>query len=382
MNKVTLLYPGKLVFGDDSFEQFISDYAELGWKRLFIVTIPPLKEMIVGRLKVWEEKGIEVSINDQIQAEPSFVDFEALLEEARIFKADSVAGIGGGSVLDTAKLVAAQLSNRQTTSEIKGIGHLKERGTYLACIPTTSGTGSEVSPNALFVDDNGDKVGVISPFLLPDSTYIDPVLTMSVPASVTASTGIDALAHCLEAYTNKYAHPVVDLIALEGVRLVARYLRRACNDGNDKEARAQLALGSMYGGICLGPVNTAAVHALAYPLGVSYHIPHGASIALLLPYVMEFNMSAAPERYAKIAIALGAEPGRPDRETAEQGVELIRSLIADCRLPATLAELNIPYDAIETLAAGAIKVQRLLKNNPREVTIKDAEAIYRAAFKK
>jgi alcohol dehydrogenase class IV len=380
MKCITLINPGKLVFGENSFDQFLQDYEALGLKRLFIVAIPPLVSRLSAQLEQLRQKGIAVEIDDSITGEPSFNDFERLLAEARAFQADSVAGIGGGSVLDVAKLVAAQIKNSQTTAEVIGIRNLKERATYLACIPTTSGTGSEVSPNAIFVDDSGAKIGVISPFLVPDAAYVDPALTLSVPAAITASTGIDALTHCLEAYTNNFAHPLIDLIALEGVRLIAKYLRRACEDGNDMEARSQVALGSVYGGMCLGPVNTAAVHALSYPLGVSYHVPHGLSVALLLPYVMEFNLSAAPERHAQIALALGAAPGRPAMDTAREGIVLIRKLIADCRLPASLEELNIPYGGIDKMAEDALKVQRLLKNNVRTVTQEDAVAIYRAAF--
>lgn len=380
MKCITLINPAKLVFGENSFGQFLEDYTASGLKRLFIVSIATLISRIAGQLEALRQQGIAIEIDDSIIGEPSFDDFERLLAAARAFGADSVAGIGGGSVLDVAKLIAAQIKNTQTTAEVTGIRNLKERATYLACIPTTSGTGSEVSPNAIFVDASGAKVGVISPFLVPDAAYIDPALTLSVPAAVTASTGIDALTHCLEAYTNNFSHPLVDLIALEGVRLIAKYLRRACENGNDLEARSQVALGSMYGGMCLGPVNTAAVHALSYPLGVSYHVPHGLSVALLLPYVMEFNLPAATERHASLAIALGASPGASDKDTALKGIELIRKLIADCGLPASLEELNIPYEGIERMAEDALKVQRLLKNNVRPVTLEDAAAIYRAAF--
>jgi alcohol dehydrogenase len=381
MQKVTLINPGKLVFGENSFEQFITDFAGLGRQRLFVLTIPPLRERIASLLQPLQAQGIHFTINDAIAGEPTFADFEKLLQEARAFNADSVAGIGGGSVLDVAKLVAAQIKNKQNTAEVTGIGNLKERQAWLACIPTTSGTGSEVSPNAIFVDDSGAKVGVISPYLVPDAAYIDPALTWSVPASVTASTGIDAMAHCLEAYANNFAHPVIDLIALEGVRLIAAHLQRACENGNDSEARAQVALGSMYGGMCLGPVNTTAVHALAYPLGTSYHVPHGLSVALLLPYVMAFNIPAAPERFAAIALALGATPGNTPAETAQRGVQQVQQLIKNCGLPTTLHDLNIPYNDIDNMAEAAVKIQRLLKNNPRTITQKDAADIYRAAFK-
>lgn len=377
---ITLLNPKRLIFGADSFDQFIDDYLNLDLKRLFILSFSALTDKIADKIGKLESAGIVIKQNTSIIREPSFQDFEEILKEARDFNADSVVGIGGGSILDVAKLVAAQLLNLQSTAEVIGKGNLAGRATYLACIPTTSGTGSEVSPNAIFVDQDGNKIGVISPFLVPDAAYIDPVLTLSVPKSITASTGIDALTHCLEAYTNKFSHPVTDLIALEGVRLVASYLKRACDDGGDLEARSQVALGSMYGGMCLGPVNTAAVHALAYPLGVKFHVSHGLSIALLLPAVMEFTLGAAPDRYAAIAMAMGAEKKDSELETAREGVRLIKKLIADCGLPASLAEVNVPASAVEEMAVDAVKIERLLKNNLRAIALEDAREIYQSAF--
>jgi alcohol dehydrogenase class IV len=347
---------------------------------MFLISIPELKESLNPFLEEFKSNGIIINVDESIAAEPTFDDFDKIVLKAKDFDADSVVGIGGGSVLDVAKLVAAQLKNSQTLDEIKGIGNLKERKTYVACIPTTSGTGSEVSPNAIFVNDQGEKVGIISPYLVPDAAYIDPVLTISLPRSITAATGIDALTHCLEAYTNKFAHPFVDLYALEGVRLIGKYLKRACDNGTDIEARSKVALGSLYGGMCLGPVNTAAVHALSYPLGVEYHIPHGLSNALLLPYVMEYNIEADACKYERIAEVLGVEKKSNSRETALEGVKIMKQLIADCGLPTTLEQAGVKVESIPKLAEEAIKVQRLLKNNIRDISVSDAEAIYKSAF--
>jgi len=377
---VTLLNPPTLVFGESSLNQFITDFKTLGLKRLFIMSIDSLEAQLSPKIKELTESGVKVRVCNTLKAEPTFAEFEVILEEARSYRADSVVGIGGGSVMDTAKLVAAQLLNTQSTEEITGIRKLAERRTYLACIPTTAGTGSEVSPNALFVNAEGNKVGVISPYLVPDAAYVDPVLTLSVPKHITAATGIDALSHCLEAYTNKFAHPIVDVIALEGVRLVARNLKRACDNAGDLEAKTSIALGSMYGGMCLGPVNTAAAHALAYPLGTDFHIAHGLSVSLMLPAVMEYCVAAAPERYAEVALALGAEPQATAMETAKQGILLLKELIRDCGLPNSLSEIGIPKDAIESMATDAMKVQRLLKNSVREITREDAVDIYHSAF--
>jgi alcohol dehydrogenase class IV len=380
MKTITLLHPGKLVFGDEALEVFKNDFIASGYKRLFILTIPFLIDHLSELLETFKGKSIEYELDMSILNEPSFQEFNVVLEKAKSFEADSIVGIGGGSVLDVSKLVAAQLKNTQTIDEIIGIGNLRERQTYLACIPSTSGTGSEVSPNAIFIDENGGKKGVISPFLVPDASYIYPKLTLSVPASVTAATGIDALTHCLEAYANKFSHPVVDVIAIEGIKLIAENLVEACENGNDLEARTNVALGSLYGGMCLGPVNTGAVHALSYPLGTEFHIPHGLSNALLLPYVMEFNLPKAIIEYANIAKVIGAEIGHTDEETAKNGILKIRELNAACKIPSKLSDLGIPITAIDKMANNALEIQRLLKNNPKKVELEDAKTIYKAAF--
>src|SRR6185437_11781680 len=350
MSTLSIHFPGKLVFGKGCLHQLPDEIAAHTTGRVFIVTIAPLLSSLKGLIKSLEEKGIHVVTHTGIVREPSFQDFHRIMAEATSYNPDVVIGIGGGSVLDIAKLVAAQLGNDQTLADYVGIGLLKQRARYLVCIPATSGTGSEVSPNAILVDDaDGQKKGIISPFLVPDIVYVDPLLTVSVPPDITAATGLDALTHCLEAYTNKFSQPFIDIYAFEGMRLIAANLVKAVRDGADEEARASVAMGSLLGGFCLGPVNTAAVHALSYPLGSSFHLPHGLSNALLLPYVMEFNLPAAPERYAAVAQALGCPREKGDLATAAQGVAKIRSLIRECGLPATLKAVGVPYEAIGTM---------------------------------
>jgi alcohol dehydrogenase class IV len=374
MSPLHIHFPGKLVFGNRCIDQLPDDIAALAPARVFILTIAPLLgalQPLIGKL---EKQGIHIAIYTAITQEPSFEDLHRVLSEATPFDPDLVLGIGGGSVLDVAKLVAAQLGNPQSLNDYVGIGLLKGRSRKLICIPTTSGTGSEVSPNAILVDNkDNQKKGIISQYLVPDIVYVDPMLTIGVPAAITAATGLDALTHCLEAYTNKFAQPFIDLYAFEGMRVIAANLVRAVKNGGDEEARSQVAMGSLLGGFCLGPVNTAAVHALSYPLGSSFHLPHGLSNALLLPHVMEFNLPAARDRYTGVARALGVA-------AAEDSVETIRQLIRDCGIPATLKEVGVPYDAIETMAADAMKVTRLLNNNPRPVSKEDAIAIYQAAY--
>lgn len=381
MKPITLIQPAKIQFGTGCLEIFCKDFLASGKKRLFILTAPILRPLLKKMDETLQDGGVELCYFDDIRQEPTVNDFHTIIVQARSFKADSVIGVGGGSVLDLAKLIATLLYSDQQVEQLFGIGLIKERGVWFACIPTTSGTGSEVSPNAILLDENDNlKKGIVSPYLMADAAYIDPQLTWTVPAKVTAETGMDALTHCIEAYTNKFAHPLVDVYALTGIRLIAANLLKAVKDGKDQEAREALSLGSMYGGMCLGPVNTAAVHALSYPLGGMFHLSHGLSNAILLPTVMRFNRPACVERYAQVAIACGVQPGKNDEETAERGVDFIYQLSKDCGIPTTLSEIGVPQEAVDEMAKSAMEVQRLLKNNPREVTEQDAKDIYNCLY--
>jgi alcohol dehydrogenase class IV len=375
-----MIFPGKLIFGNGSLAQLADEVLQLDPSKVFITTIIPLKGSIAEFTTALKNKNVELLVDTSIIQEPSFSDFEKLMQAVIPFDPDIVIGIGGGSVLDIAKLVAAQLGNEQQLKDYVGIGLLKGRKKKLICVPATSGTGSEVSPNAILVDDENQKKGIISPYLVPDIVYVDPMLTITVPPSITAATGLDALTHCLEAYTNKFAQPFIDMYAYEGMKLIAAHIETAVKDGSNIEAREKVAMGSLLGGFCLGPVNTAGVHALSYPLGSMFHLAHGLSNALLLPYVMQFNIPAAVNRYADVAIALGCERQTNDTATAYAGVQKIRELIKACGIPATLKEVNVPQSAIPQMAADAMKIQRLLKNNPREITEQDAIGIYKAAY--
>ena len=393
MKAITLLQPQKIVFGTGCIQTFTDDYKKMGLRRLFVLTAPPIRPLIEGTLDELKAAGIAVEVFQDIVAEPTVNDFKKILKEARQFQADSVAGVGGGSVLDVTKLVAAFINSQQQVEDCFGTGFIRRKGLWFACLPTTAGTGSEVSPNAILLDERDHlKKGIVSPFLIADAAYVDPKLTWTVPAKVTADTGMDALTHCIEAYTNKFAHPSVDIYALQGIRLIAANLERAVTLARDYkpadlsdnpayvEAREALAFGSLYGGLCLGPVNTAAVHALSYPLGGEFHIPHGLSNAILLPSVMKFNMPSNVKRHAEVAIALGCEPGKNDEETAQRGVDFIYRLAAAVGIPDKLTALGIPQTAVDGMAKAAMQVQRLLKNNPREVTEQDARDIYNSLY--
>ena len=379
MKSIELKQPQRIVFGTGCMKQMCEEYIASGMKNLFILTADPILPLVQPVICRLEEEGVRTMVETKILGEPTVGDFKRILKEAQEFGADSVIGIGGGSVMDVAKLVAVFMHSEQKIEECYGIGFIRQRGVWFACAPTTAGTGSEVSPNAILLDetDNGKK-GIISNFLLADVAYLDPQLTATVPPRITAETGMDALTHCIEVYTNKFAHPCVDMYALKGIELIAKNLERAVKNGSDMEAREAMLLGSMYGGLGLGPVNTAAVHALAYPVGGMFHKSHGLSNSVLLPTVMKFNMQGNEKRYADVAIACGCEPGATDEETAMRGVEFIAAMSKACGIPQTLEEIGIPASAIDDMAKAAMQQQRLLKNNPRPITEEDCREIYGA----
>ncbi|MBM3880533.1 MAG: iron-containing alcohol dehydrogenase [Verrucomicrobia bacterium] len=381
MNLVTLLQPPRVALGNGCAPQCAEYLAQRGVRRVLLVSSTPVLPTLGAIRDALQTSNLTVVTAAPVDSEPTCAQFEQMLAAARRENIEAVLGIGGGSAMDVAKLLAALIRGTQTVTDVFGINLLAGRTLPLVCLPTTSGTGAEVSPNAILLDEAAAlKKGVVSPHLVPDAAFIDPLLTLTVPPGVTAATGLDALTHCIEAFANKFAHPAVDIYALEGIRLIAAHLERAVHNGQDREARAALALGSYYGGLCFGPVNTGAVHALSYPLGGRFHIAHGVANSLLLPHVLRFNTPAAPERYAEVALALGVQAAGSAAATAERGVECLGQLSRHCGVPQTLSEMNIPREAIPSMAQAAMQVTRLLKNNLRPVTEADAVTIYETAF--
>jgi len=371
---ITLRWPPQISFGAAGARAALGALAGPAPRRVFLVTSPSVEGRARELAGALVAGGAALEARTDVPAEPTVACCERLRAAARAFAPDLVLAVGGGSVLDVAKLVAAVHDRDEPAAAFYGIGLVPGRRVRLACVPTTAGTGSEVSPNALLYDEStSTKKAVISPALVPDAAIVDPRLMLSLPPGLTATTGLDALTHCIEVFANRAAHPAVDAFALEGVRLIGANLARAVADGSDLAARSAVALGSLYGGLGLGPVNTAAVHALAYPLGGEFHLAHGLSIALLLPHVVRFNVPALPERHAALAQALGAA-------SAEELPERLLALVRACGVRTGLGAHGIPREAFPRMVAAAMQVTRLLKNNPRLLTAPDAYAIYDAAY--
>lgn len=299
--------------------------------------------------------------------------------------AELVIGFGGGSSMDVAKLIAllAHPEAGQGLGEVFGVGNARGPRLPLIQVPTTAGTGSEVTPIAIVTTGETTKMGVVSPYLLPDLALLDADLTLGLPPAVTAATGIDAMVHAIESYTSKLKkNPLSDLLAREALRLLAANLERAVGDGGDREARQAMLLGACLAGQAFANAPVAAVHALAYPLGGHFHIPHGLSNALVLPEVIRFNAPAAAGLYAELApLLLGdrLRPGDRDALTA-QLIDELAQLSPRNGLPSRLRDAGVDEAMLPRLAADAMLQQRLLVNNPREVGEADALAIYRAAY--
>ena len=302
---------------------------------------------------------------------------------ARDFGATGVLGLGGGSSLDVAKLAALLAKTPQPLAETYGVG--KARGPRLPLIlaPTTAGTGSEVTAVAVVTTGASDKMGTVSPILLPDLALLDAELTLGLPAHITAATGIDAMVHAIEAFTsiNPNNGHLSKALAREALRLLGANIRAAVANGRDLPAREAMLTGSMLAGMAFANASVGAIHALAYPLGGHFHLPHGLTNALVMPEVMRFNVSACAGDYARLArVAFDDLPAGPEGSTADLFIARLASLAADIGIPANLRAVNIPEHALPMLAADAMKQTRLLVNNPRPVSEADALGVYRRAF--
>ncbi|WP_112324304.1 iron-containing alcohol dehydrogenase [Oceanibium sediminis] len=351
--------------------------------RVVIVTDPGMMatDMPHRAERALRAAGAEVALFREVEADPS----ERLVIEARDvlreFGATGVLGLGGGSSLDVAKLAAALAASGAALGECYGIGKLPAGRLPLVLVPTTAGTGSEVTPIAIITTGEKEKSGVVSPVLLPDLAVLDPETTLGLPASTTAATGVDAIVHAIESYCSTSANnnPVSRALASEALRLMGQSLETAVKAPGNLAARSDMLLGSLLAGQSFANSPVAAVHALAYPIGGRFNIPHGLSNALVLPHVLRFNVVTAPECYAEIAPLLFPElASETDRATAF--CDALQALAGRCGLPPRLRDVGIERVALPEMADDAMKQTRLLINNPRPVTRSDALGIYEAAW--
>ncbi len=330
-----------------------------------------------------KDAGLEVESFCDVVADPPEEVVYAGIEKATAFQADGVIGFGGGSSMDTAKLVALIARSGEKLPEIYGVDQVQGARLPLILIPTTAGTGSEATAVAIVTTGETTKMGVVSQQLYPDIAVLDAELTVGLPAHITAMTGVDAMVHAIEAYTSRHKkNPYSDMLAREAIRLMAGSIEKATHQGEDLSARQAMLLGACLAGQAFANAPVAAVHALAYPLGGHYHLPHGLTNSLVLPHVLRFNAQEASALYAELAEIVVDPNALAECVDARcnQFIDYLVTLMKGLGMPTTLQEMKIPESDLPMLASEAMKQQRLLQNNPREVTEADALAIYRAAY--
>jgi alcohol dehydrogenase class IV len=392
---------GTLTFGRHAAAQIPDVARGLGARRVFVVT-----DAILDRAGVVKKvadpmtsAGLTLDFFHVDRPEPSIEIVRAATAAAKAFDPDALLGLGGGSNMDTAKLVGLVLAHGGDATDYTGDCRVPGHVTPLVCVPTTAGTGSEVSAAAVFTDTAKQiKVSCLSPFLRPDAAVVDPLLTVSCPPKVTADSGIDALTHAIEAFTavdnNAFPlpsgeksvyqgkNPMADVMAREAITLIGKYLRRAVKDGNDLEAREGTALAATLGGLAFSNSGVALVHAMEYPVGGAVHVSHGAGNGLLLPFVMDFNRPKRVAAFAEVARLLGEDvTGMSDEAAAMSAIETVSLLRYDIGVPTRLRDVGVTEDMLPGFAAKAFAIKRLMRVNPRmpqnEGEILD---IYRAAF--
>ncbi|SDL17421.1 Alcohol dehydrogenase, class IV [Aliiruegeria lutimaris] len=365
---IELQFPPSIRFGTDALANLPTWVAEKGYEKPFVVA-----DAVNAKRLALLGLG-EVGCFGDVVPEPDIPNLKTAVQAAE--GADLIIGFGGGSAMDLAKLVAVMVGQSLELSEISGPHRAPPRMVGLVQVPTTAGTGSEVGTRALVTDpETQSKVATESRHMLADLSIIDPMLTMSVPPFVTAATGVDAMAHCVEAFTSKRSHPIIDEYARQGIALVGRFLKRAVENGDDAEARVGLALAAFYGGVCLGPVNTTAGHATSYPLGTRHKLPHGIANALMFPHVLAANAAAVPEKTAIICEALGFATG-----SAEDIRAGAKAFCAALGLDMRLRAHGVPEDDLGNMADEAHAIRRLLDWNPVDLSRYDIFSLYTNAW--
>jgi len=378
--------PG-LRFGSGQAKNSCNEISDkLGERILFItdkglmslgLTDPTIKEL---------QKNGSVEVFDDVEADPSQKTLLNAIDIGKKIKATGVIGFGGGSSMDVAKLSALILGSNENLDEAWGVANAKGPRLPLILIPTTAGTGSEVTPISIITVGEEEKKGVSSSLILPDLAILDPELTLGLPASTTAATGIDAMVHAIEGFasSNKNNNPISKMLAIEALKLLGGSIEQAVLDGSNIEARGNMLIGAMLAGKAFANSPVAAVHALAYPIGGTFHISHGLSNSLVLPYVLRFNTvdTKASKDYAELApyVFPKIDTNKGAQAVSAEFIDKLEDLSKRLGLPQKLREVDIPKEACEKMARDAMKQTRLLVNNPREVTEKDALNIYQSAW--
>lgn len=383
-NPITIEGVKKTIFSSGAVNQIGTECKSLGASRALLVMDHSLAKTDICLLlqDLMKKSRVKTFLYPDVTPEPDPVLADLGAELAKKEKVHCVIGVGGGSTMDVAKAIAVLVKNGGKAVDYIGLGKVKKAGLPAIMVPTTAGTGSETTFTSVFtMRETKNKGGINSPFLYPHTAILDPDLTLDLPPYATAYTGMDALTHAIESYTSLQAHFMSEPISLKAIELISDNLRGAVFNGRNIVFREKMMMGSYLAGLGLAMSGVGAVHALAYPLGALFDIPHGIANALLLPYVLEYNYPGDIDKFRVMAITMEQDTdGLSPRETASLVSEAIYDLAGDTGIPLSLRDLDIPEDAIPEMAAAAMKVERPLMNNPRPVTIEVAEEIYRNAF--
>jgi len=373
----------RLVHGRGVISELPTEVDKLRGNQILIVTDPGLVKVGIAEQVSKLLEGRRVELFADVEPDPSIETVVACAKLVRSKGYDLVIGLGGGSALDVAKCASALARNERDVANYLGIDKVENPGVPKILIPTTAGTGSEVTNVAvLSLKADKTKKGIVSRHLLADTAILDPELTFNLPPAVTASTGMDALTHAIEAYVSRFAQPLTDDFALKAISMISGSLRTAVFNGKNYHARETMLTASLYAGLAFGSAATGMVHGLAMPLGGQFNIPHGIANSVLLPHVMRWNLVSSLKRYRDIAVAMG-EPveGLSLREAAERAVTAVEALSRDIGIPAYLDDLNIPTSAIEALAEDGMTNFRQVLPNPRDVTYEGLVGILRGTFR-
>jgi len=382
----TFRIPRLVITGQGTSVQAAEEIKKLNIRKVLVVTDRNLVKLglLDGITQALRQQNIPFGIFDGVVTEPTTEFVDDGLKALRGNSCDSLLAVGGGSVIDTAKAIAVMATNEGSIADYRGIGKIPLTGRPIIAVPTTAGTGSEVTPFTIITDASKNlKMLIGSPFAMPEIAIVDSSLTVSMPQNITAATGIDALTHAIEAYVSRKAQPLTDVFCLSAIRLISGNLRRAWADRNDIEARENTMFGALQAGMAFGNSSVALVHGMARPIGAYFHVAHGASNAALLSVVMEFSLIGNPARYAQIAQAMGVDTsGLTEMEASRAGVAAVRQLIKDIKVP-TLRDLGVDKrrltELIPQMAEDAI-TSGSPGNNPRQATKEEIGELYKIAY--
>ena len=376
-----------LIFGNETAVNSTDQIVNLLGKNIFVITDEGLTELglydkTIKKLQSYSN----INIFNKVESDPSKSTLLKAFDEATNFKSTGVLGFGGGSSMDVAKLVSLLLGSNQNIDTIWGVNNAKGPRIPLVLIPTTAGTGSEVTPISIITMDDKEKKGVSSKLILPDLAILDPLLTINLPPNITASTGIDAMVHAIEAYTsiNPNNNPISKMLSIEALKFLGSSIKTAVFEGDNINARSNMLFGSMLAGKAFANSPVAAVHALAYPIGGLFNISHGLSNSLVLPSVMKFNSinEETKKNYANLApfVFKDLDNSKSDEIVCNNFIDSLESLSKELKLPYRLRDLEIPEEACQLMASEAMKQTRLLVNNPRKIEESDAFNIYKSVW--